>query len=815
MINYTEIIAKYISGELSNTDKATFEKELGTNADLKKEYELQLKVVEGVKRLGIQNQVASSFKTAKTKKYISKAIIGLAITVAVIGAVVLVKKSINKSASEVLYELNEQGNSNWSEADKRLESQVFKLNPLRDTIIETQNGIVFSVPAKAFLNKQGITPTETIDVEIKEAMTASEIMKAGLSTMSNGKLLETGGMFYVNARVGEENLIIDKNKSLNANVPVNNNKKDMMLFKGERKADGSINWVDPKPMKKKLTTVDISKLNFYPEHFLDSLKGMGFDIKNKKLTDSVYYSYSGYCHFDNYSSPSRYDLETENEGGYSFDEAISSTKSDTIKTSQNRTFGEKLFQKNCAVCHSIGKQKLTGPGLEGLQGRVPKGEWLKNYILNNNKVLSSGDSYAKSLILENGGTDGMGEFEFLKDDEISSLIRYITRTEDWNIDNNYDRVEGCQEIDPSRIKAIWNKEFRQTILATKEFEERLKVVFKTCNSSILNLYVKNLNKNLYEIDSMAATMLGGELRTKFLEFAVRRDGGVAISDRQSQKLQTYFEEKKAIHAKAVNETLQKMYERESAQNAEAFSKRNTQALEEIIRTSKTFGEELEMNMNEAYRQLGKKRPQASPTEEYISTDITQTGWNNVDRYVIESTVNRTTLNYTDSQSGKKAIIKYEPITLSVNKFKDYDRVVSYMIPDKLSSFQLMKNTANVFKENLNELMSYSIITVGFKGDKTFYNEIKSAKAQAYTIDLNPIKAYDLDKKLNQSFPLNQQADIMKDIYYQLFDLKETIRTNKIKRREEVKNRLYPVVFPCAFPAAQPTKIDSMNVFEYN
>lgn len=815
MKNYIEIIAKYINGELSEAEKATFEKELATNADLKKEYDLQLQIIEGTKRLGIKNQVASSFKTVKTKKYISKAIIGLAITVAVIGAVVLVKKSINKSASEVLYELNEQGNSNWGEADKRLESQVFKLNPLRDTIIETQNGIVFSVPAKAFLNKQGIAPTETIDVEIKEAMTASEIMKAGLSTMSNGQLLETGGMFYVNARVGEENLTIDKSKPLNANVPVNNNKKDMMLFKGERKADGSINWVDPKPMKKKLTTVDITKLNFYPEHFLDSLKAMGFDIKNKKVTDSVYYSYSGYCHFDNYSSPSRYDLETENEGRYSFDEAISSTKSDTIKTSQNRTFGEKLFQKNCAVCHSIGKQKLTGPGLEGLLGRIPKGQWLRNYILNNNKVIASGDAYAKSLILANGGTDGMGEFEFLKDDEINSLIKYITQTENWNIDNEYDVGEGCYEIDPSRVKAIWNGEFRKTILATKEFEERLKVIFKTCNSSILNLYVKNLNKNLYQIDSLAATLLEGELRNKFLEFAERRDGGVAISDKRSQALQTYFEEKRAIYSKAVSETLQKMYEKENAQNVETFNKRNSQALEESIRASKTFNEEIEINMDDAYRQLGKKRPQAVISEDYVSADITQTGWNNVDRYVIESTINRSTLNYTDPQSGKKAIIKYETITVTVNKFKDYDRVVCYMIPDKLSSFQLMKNTENGFKENLNELMNYSIITIGFKDEKTFYNEIKSAKAQAYTIELNPIKAYDLDKKLNQCFPLNQQADIMKDINYQLFDLKETIRTNKIKRREEVRNRLYPVVFPCTFPAAQPTKIDSFNVLEYN
>jgi hypothetical protein len=240
-----------------------------------------------------------------------------------------------------------------------------------------------------------------------------------------------------------------------------------------------------------------------------------------------------------------------------------------------------------------------------------------------------------------------------------------------------------------------------------------------------------------------------------------------------------------------------MYEKETNQAIAAIAKKNEQEMANYIRTSKTFNEELEMNMEDAYRQIGKKRQPALPPQGYASADITQTGWNNLDRYVIESTINRTTLDYTDPESGKKAIIKYEPITVNVNKFKDYDRVVSYMIPDKLSSFQLMKNTGNIFKENLNELMNYSIITVGFKGDKTYVNEIKSVKAQAYSVDLTAIKSADLDKKLNASFPLNQQTDILKDINYQLFDIKETARMTKIKHREDIRNRLYPVVFPCA------------------
>lgn len=810
MINYTDIITKYINGELSETDKATFEKELNRNADLKKEYDVQLQIIEGAKRLGLKNQIHSSFQGVKTKKLISKALIGLTITMVVIGAVFLVNRAMHKNKSEVLYELNEQGNTNWSEADRRLESQVFKLNPMRDTIIETKNGIVFSIPAKAFLNKHGEIPEESIDLEIKEAMTASEIMKAGLSTMSDDKLLETGGMFYVNARVGDENLTIDKSKPLNANVPVNNNKKDMMLFKGERKADGSINWIDPKPVKKKLTTVDITKLNFYPEHFLDSLKGMGFDIKNKKLTDSIYYSYSGNCHFESYDLSTRY--EGESESAYSFDESITKSKaSDSISQASN---GEKLFKQNCAVCHTLTDQKLTGPGLAGILNRVPSRDWLRRYILNNEKLIRAGDIYANRIYQENGKA-AMTVFEGqLTERDLNALIKYITNTEGWNIDTHTYGAEACSEIDPSRIKAIWNNEFGQTIIATKEFEERLKVIFKTCDASILNLYVRNLNKNLCEIDSVAASMLGGELRNKFLEFAARKNGGVEITDRRSEKLQKYFDEKRNIYANAVNDALTKMYEKEASQTMTAITRKNEQELANYIRTSKTFNEELEMNMEDAYRQIGKKHITAPPPQNYASADISQTGWNNLDRYVIESTINRTTLNYTDPESGKKAIIKYEPVSVTVNNFNDYDRVVCYMIPDKLSSFQLMKNSGTKFIENLNELMNYSIITVGFKGNKTFYNEIKSAKANPYTIDLSFIKSSDLDKKLNQSFLLNQQTDIMKDINYQLFDIKETARQKQVQRREEVRSRLYPVVFPCAIPSLQTATIDSLD-FEYN
>jgi mono/diheme cytochrome c family protein len=780
---YTELITRYINGELSVADQAAFEAQLNSNAELKKEYELQLKLVEGVKRMGLKNQLSSSFKKVKTNKLITKAAIGGALTLAVLGAVLLVKHQSNKAPDEIRYELNEEGKANWSEADKNLESQVFRINPDRDTIIETQQGIVIAIPAASFEHTTGEGVTGSFDLEIKEAMTAADIMKAGLSTMSNDKLLETGGMFYINARQGNNNLAVNRSKPLNVNVPVNNNKNDMMLFKGERRADGSINWVEPKPMKRKLTTVDILKLDFYPEHFLDSLKAMGFNSKNKKLTDSIYYSLGG-C--GGYTS--------SEEGHYSFDAVVGNAKVDTTASRNTvKPDGEKLFRQNCSVCHfADNNHKLTGPGLKGVLDRVPSMSWMKKWILNSDKVTASGDAYAKKIKEENGNA-AMTVFEGqLSDADVSALMKYITGKSDIVIDES--PVMECREIDPSRIKAIWDKQFNRTILATKAFEERLKVIFQTCDARVLQLYVNNLDHDLYELDSTAATLTSGELQTAFKKFAERRDGGVEISNDQGIKLQKYFEEKQAFYYKTAFDIMQKRINIETKLNEKALEKQNSQSFATLFRNFNNYQEELEINMDEAYRQVGKKRTPVS--DNYASGTISQTGWNNLDRYVIESTFNRTTLDYTDPENGKKAVIKYEPVSVTVTNSEDYDRIVCYMIPDKLSSFQLMKQEGTVFKEKLNELLKYSIMTLGFKGNKTFYYEIKNAKAQDYSISLTAIKAAALDKKLNTAFPLNQKKDLLKDIAYQQFDVGEIKRQKKIRQREEIRSRLTRVVFPC-------------------
>ncbi len=87
--------------------------------------------------------------------------------------------------------------------------------------------------------------------------------------------------------------------------------------------------------------------------------------------------------------------------------------------------GAKIFKQNCAVCHSIGDQRGTGPGMKGIAARVTDDVLLTAWVKNNAKVLATGNAYFKNLQKEYGGSV-MTIFEgVLTDEEIASVVTYI------------------------------------------------------------------------------------------------------------------------------------------------------------------------------------------------------------------------------------------------------------------------------------------------------------------------------------------------------------------------------------------------------
>lgn len=98
----------------------------------------------------------------------------------------------------------------------------------------------------------------------------------------------------------------------------------------------------------------------------------------------------------------------------------------SIIFSSNQSFaadGEKLFKQNCAVCHSLGSNKITGPGLEGVFTRVPSKEWMHKWIKNNDAMIKAGDAYAVKI--STFDASAMTVFASMPDEDIDAIIKYI------------------------------------------------------------------------------------------------------------------------------------------------------------------------------------------------------------------------------------------------------------------------------------------------------------------------------------------------------------------------------------------------------
>ncbi len=87
--------------------------------------------------------------------------------------------------------------------------------------------------------------------------------------------------------------------------------------------------------------------------------------------------------------------------------------------------GEKLFKQNCASCHSIGDNKVIGPGLKGVMDRVPKPAeaWLAKWVKNSRAVIASGDAYAVKVFNDNGKVDMPAQA--VSDEEIKAIFEYV------------------------------------------------------------------------------------------------------------------------------------------------------------------------------------------------------------------------------------------------------------------------------------------------------------------------------------------------------------------------------------------------------
>jgi hypothetical protein len=157
-----------------------------------------------------------------------------------------------------------------------LTPQTFTVKSNRDTIIRGEKGTQLHFPANAFA---GVAEGTSVEIKLKECYDYASILAENLTTKSDDKLLQTGGMIYVQATANGKELTLQKPMDIQFSS-AESKLKGMELFSGERKMDknGAMNWT---PLRASVDGLELSS----EANFDTSI------LKKYQNADNVYLNY--------------------------------------------------------------------------------------------------------------------------------------------------------------------------------------------------------------------------------------------------------------------------------------------------------------------------------------------------------------------------------------------------------------------------------------------------------------------------------------------------------------------------------------------
>ncbi len=845
-----ERIERFVNKEMDAQEQLNFETELKGNPQLQQDLEQYNNLIKGINLYSWKQKAKSSYRKYKQFKLLKT----LGITAAILALGTASYFAVNLPTETIETEIERPVATEQVSADWRIPKEVFTVNSDKEVVLESKNGTVIAIPKEAFLDENNNTIKGEITFELTEAFDPLDIMKAGLSTLSNDDLLESAGMFLVEAYQNGKALILNPDKPILFEVPTGDKKDGMMLFDAEKSKDGSINWLNTKELDNYLTTVDIHTLNFYP----NPIEGMGFEEKllqlgyqnpSKELKDNIFYSF--YCK-DRVGHPVRI-VESEPLGdiGQAFEVADSTPLSNSSKdkpilpkeliTNNNQTFkidnsaapivsweyiynteeafvGEDFniefnailpkgwstygteFKENVypieirydiitgigenTTFTSIGAKKVKDDYL----GTYTKFEGQAKYILTvpiTNKLVTISGTLYYALCKEGACITSEQAFNFA-----------------FNAKSNQDQ-NSCG-IEPSQIRAIWNDKFQNTLLATKEFEQRLQIIYHTCNFKVLDLYINNMDKNLYEIDLMAAKITTGWTKEAFKNFAKEKKGKVKMNSSTLKSLNAYYQKKNQANHKAVKKTYDSYWKKQGELDQEAQNRKSIKTVKDTKRESKNFQKELSLNTKSVYKQLGLTYSNWGRTlvgGRRYQFQINSLGAKNIDRYIYEATKNRASA--TIKYKGKTATLTYEPIEVQIQNESDFDFVNVYLTTNELTSYMKVKKEGKVYKEKLNDLIDYNLVAIAYKGKQGYISAKNPIVGNdKITLSLEAMSDKELKRMINKHAKSIELRDIKEDVVHRRFLIRDNIRVQKNKNLRNLERELRPIIFPCRMEEVQ-------------
>jgi hypothetical protein len=117
-------------------------------------------------------------------------------------------------------------------SDLQQQPQEFTIPTNIDTTLLGKQGTRIFIPSHVFVSKTGRSVTGPVKIILEEFYSYDKMIAAGLSTMSNGRQLVSGGMLHIVAMADGHELLLKPNMNITVKMPTNNYDGRMQLFTG-------------------------------------------------------------------------------------------------------------------------------------------------------------------------------------------------------------------------------------------------------------------------------------------------------------------------------------------------------------------------------------------------------------------------------------------------------------------------------------------------------------------------------------------------------------------------------------------------------
>ncbi|MGJ8661141.1 MAG: c-type cytochrome [Bacteroidota bacterium] len=797
--NWTKFIELFLQGELSTEDTAKLQAELDRNPEMRKSLEQQKLIHEAAKRSGERQLVKTVQKSYRIQRNVKTSIISVLAATAIATLSYFAyqalenKRNSQTEGSEAVVE------GKYQELDKHAELDNLPIayfeHDGKDATYLSPKGILLSVPEKTF-ELNGKPYDGKAIIQFQEAIDASDIIKAGLSTMADNRLLETQGMFQLKAFTPDgKRLTVNEKEGIYLQIPVDENKKGMMLFDGVKTANGNIDWQNPKPIEKLPVQANMLDLDLFPPGYeakLDDLKWQ----KAKKQRDSLYLSF-----------------EERQEEALLFindEQATSTTPMPILKIKNTELTGENLFYIECAMCHDLNKNS-TGPDLYQVRRKWQKAnqgkgvyDWVNNWqnVANKSEFAKKVSEWSPVAHRDNP------ELDFK---QIASIYNFIDSNEpgdtipqDYGVSEMADALQ-TNLLPPSKVLAIWKEKFNGTILATRDFEKRMKAIHEACNEKIFDVYVNSLNKPLWQIDEQCVNMG----YPNFQAFADERVGALKQDNAHMNILRQFYESNvsrlKDLAKKDKN--FQKSLEMEFDNKVK--KERKQEAKRTIEREQKVFKDEYELNLKNVLKQMG-------PT---VGVAIHGGGTvYNIDKYMMDATIARKSATISDPITGKTGEITYNPMKATIANAKDFGKLFMYLMPHELTSFQRINPSNGKFDYSLNDAIKYDAVFVGINDNGYFISDSKNLKGgNLGEIQLKSVSEKEFEHTMEKLSKDRQKTssksqDMGNELNWLKLEKENYVEQKLRQKHAEFRRIIGSIIYPCASERANSTSINVDNPF---